>query len=363
MKYADIEGLTQKDFFKKTIVGSLSSLSSPLGIGVLPNSLHEPAAVLDVPGSKFYLAFKTDGVGTKTLIADSMSKHPKQLKRNKISVSSLYSGFGIDLVASNVNDLVCVGATPVAISDEIAAGDKNFFLNRDKTAGLVRGLKRGCRKAGIVIPSGESPTLGDIIKKGTFSITASAIGVIKPKSNLVTGGSLGSGDAIVGFKSNGIHTNGLLLARRIIEKLPHGYFTPFNAKTIGQELLKPTTIYSPLVLDLLHQGIRIHYMTHISGSAWRKLARFRKPLSYIVEYLPKPPKIFGLLGKLGKQSSHDLYQTWNMGIGFVIFTPDSEVEKIQKISRKYKIKAYLLGHIEKGAKKVMIKPLGITYQQ
>ena len=360
MKYSQLEGLTQKDYFKKKIVNSLSRLSSPTGTKVLPGSLHEPAAVLDIPGSPFYLAFKTDGVGTKSLIADKMSHLPNKLKDWDIKVSALYSGLGIDLVASNVNDLICLGATPIAISDEISAGNKSFFLDRPKINGLITGLQKGCKQAGIIIPSGESPTLVDILKSRVFSLTGSAIGIIQPKSKIILGENLKAGDKIIGFESNGIHTNGLALARRIIEKLPHGYFTPFGSKTIGQELLKPTTIYSPLILDLLGRGIDIHYMTHITGSSFRKIARAQKDFTYVVEF--KPHKIFKILQKEGKQSDYDCYQTWNMGVGFVIFVPEKYIQIIQKISIKHKIRPFILGNVENGIKRVIIKPLRIAFQ-
>ncbi len=358
MKYGNIEGLQKKDSFKKNFF-SLGKISVPNlrknRIKLVAQSLGEPATLIDFLDYDFYLAFKTDGVGTKSLIADYMAK-----KSNDIT--QFYQGLGIDLIAANVNDLICVGATPIALSDEIAAGDYHFFTNKQVVDGLLKGFKKGCQEGGIFIPCGESPTLVDVIKSDAFSITGSSIGIIKPKKRALLGEKLRESDIIFGLSSSGIHTNGLSLARKLVEKLPLGYFTPFGKKTIGEVLLTPSRIYVKPILKMIEEKVDIHYMSHISGSAFRKIMRAKKNFTYEINFLPPPPPIFSYLQKLGHLSFFELYQTWNMGIGFVIFAPLNEFKKIDRIAKTYKIKVYQLGSVKKGKKQVIIKPYQIIYE-
>lgn len=365
MKYADIEGLEKKDPFKKGIIDLLKPTAKNLlkqRIRLLPESLGEPAALLDFLDYDFYLAFKTDGVGTKSLIADQMAEKMKKKKKSKTKISDLYSGLGIDLIASNVNDLICLGAKPIVLSDEVAAGNYQKFIDKDFISGLCKGLKKGCLEANITIPCGESPTLTDVIYQHATSITGSSLGIIKPKSKAIFGQNLKAGDLIFGLASNGIHTNGLSLARKIVEKLPEGYFSLFGKKTIGEELLKPTKIYVKPVLEMLKRKEEIHYMSNISGSAFKKIMRAKKSFTYIIEKLPKKPRILAYLQKIAKIPDKEAYETWNMGLGFVVFAPENQEKKMSKICQKHKIKLYRIGRVEKGPKKVIIKPLNITYE-
>lgn len=364
MKYSDIEGLGKKNPFKKGLVKHLSPTSRNLlknRIRVLHESLHEPAALLDFLDYDFLLAFKTDGVGTKSLIADKMSQEIRKGKKFKGNIPSFYTGLGIDVIASNVNDLICLGAKPIALSDEIAAGNYKFFTDKEKIKGLFKGLAKGCHQADITISSGESPTLPDVIKPNTISITASSIGVVKPKSKAILGNKLASGDIIYGLSSNGIHTNGLSLARKVVENLPKGYFTPFGRKTIGEELLTPTKIYVKPIADMLDKSVDIHYMSNITGSAFRKIIRAQQPFTYVIEKLPRKPRVLKYLQEISNMPDNEAYETWNMGLGFAIFAPEKEEEKITKICRKHKVDLTKLGFVEKGDKKVIINPINVVY--
>lgn len=367
LKYSDIEGLAKKDPFKKGIVDLLKPSSKNLlkhRLKIVPESLHEPAALIDFLDYDFYLAFKTDGIGTKSLIADKMATAIRKRKNwSAREVVKLYSGLGIDLIASNANDLICLGATPIAISDEIAAGDYHKFLDRELVKGLCQGLKSGSRQAGIAIPSGESPTQVDIIYKDAINVTASAIGIIRPKSKAVLGQGLVEGDAIFALLSDGVHTNGLSLARKIVEKLPKGYFTKFGRTTVGEELLKPTRIYVKPVLEMLDCGVKIHYMSNISGSAFRKIARAKKDLTYVVEKIPKVPPILKFLQDLERIPDREIYETWNMGLGFVTIAPPSEEGLMAKICRKHKIGFMKIGYTTRGKRQVIIKPNNIVFLQ
>lgn len=357
MRYSEIEGLTKKDSFKQGIVGLVKSTGKNLlanNVRIVPESLGEPAALLDFLDKDFYLAFKTDGVGTKSLIAETMSLRAGKKKWLKKRIVNLYAGLGIDLIASNVNDLICLGATPVVLSDEVAVGNFRKFLDQDFVKGLLKGLKKGCQEAQITIPCGESPTLTNVIKPGACSITGSSIGIIRPKQQVIFGHYLQAGDIIYGLTTDGIHTNGLSLARKIVGKLAQGYFTKFGKWTVGEELLRPTKIYSQVVLEMIKK-LNIHYLSHISGSAFRKISRAKKPFTYKIDNLPKPPKILTALQKWGKVTDAEAYETWNMGLGMAIFAPADQEEKMATICRKYQIGFIKLGRVESGVKKVIIK--------
>ncbi len=358
MKYSDFVDYSKLNPFKEKVIKYLEPTFknlSYLRIKVVKESIGEPAVLLDFLDYDFMLAFKSDGVGTKNKIADEM------LKKKDLDAKNLYSGFGIDLIAMNANDLICLGATPIALSDEVASGDSSWFQDKEKVEGLLLGFKKGCNQASMTIPCGETPTLQDIIYPDSVNITGSMIGIVKPKSKVILGRDLKAGDFIYGLAASGIHSNGLTLARKIVEKLPQGYFTSFAKKTIGEELLKPTKIYVKSILAMIKRNIKIHYMSHITGSAFRKIMRSKKSFTYVIEKLPRKLKIFRFLQEKGEISDYEAYQTWNMGVGFVIFAPEDQERKIAKICQKHKVSFYQLGRVENGPKKVIIKPLNIVY--
>lgn len=349
MKYSDFVDFGKLNPFKKKVLKILRSTSDyllPLRIKLLSQSLGEPAALLDFLDYDFLLAFKSDGVGTKSKIAEIIGD---------------YSNLGIDLIAMNANDIICVGATPIALSDEVASGSSFWFNNQKKVDSLLLGFKKGCQLAGIIIPCGETPTLPDIIFSDTVNITGSMIGIVRPKSKAILGNNLREGDVIYGLASSGIHANGLTLARKIVEKLPQGYFSPFEKTIIGKELLKPTKIYVEPILTILKKEVEIHYMTNITGGGFKKIMRAKKSFIYFIEKLPPKPKIFEFLQKKGNVPDIEAYQTWNMGIGFIIFAPEKEEELIRQICKEYKIDVYKLGRLKKGKRQVVIKPLNIRY--
>lgn len=358
MKYSDFVDYSKLDPFKEKITKYLAPTFKnllQLRIKVVKQSIGEPAVLLDFLDYDFILAFKSDGIGTKNKIADVM------LKKKHLDARRLYSSFGIDLIAMNANDLICLGAIPIALSDEVASGDSSWFEDEEKVTGLLNGLKKGCLEASITIPCGETPTLQDIVYPDSVNITGSMIGIVKPKSKVILGQNLKDGDLIYGLASNGIHANGLTLARKIVEKLSQGYFNPFDKKTVGEELLKPTKIYVKPVSEMLNRNVNIHYMTNITGSAFKKIMRAKRDFSYIIEKLPRKPKIFSFLQEKGMVSDLEAYQAWNMGVGFVIFAPADQEKKMAKVCQKYKIDFYKLGEVKKGPRKVIIKSLNIIY--
>ncbi len=255
----------------------------------------------------FALTLCTDGVGTKLLVADSMEK---------------WDTLGIDCIAMNVNDTICVGAEPIAFVDYIALEDSNPRLMRE----LGIGLNRGAELSNISIVGGETATLGEIVKG--FDIAGTALGFVK-KSNIIDGNEVTAGDKIIGLPSSGVHSNGFTLIRKIIEKSGYDYHDECDHGVIGNLLLEPTRIYVKTVMDILKEH-KIKGMAHITGGGLRNINRINPSFGYIIDDpLPISP-IFDFLKTQGNVSCKEMYQTFNMGMGFVMIVSEDISEDIAK---------------------------------
>lgn len=281
------------------------------------------AGITELPG-KILLATHTDGVGTKVLIANKMKK---------------YDTVGIDCVAMNVNDIICIGATPISFVDYIAANknDQRIFKK------IVEGLAKGAKKAEVPIVGGETAIMPDLfVGKGfSFDLAGMVVGLLS-KKQMVLGKSIKKGDVIIGAKSSGLHSNGYTLARKA---LLSKYSLKSKIKGIGvlgNALLTPTEIYVKPVLEII-QKCRVHGLAHITGGSFTKLLRLKK-IGYDLDSLPKPPAIMQLIEKQGVRTL-EMYKTFNMGIGFCVISPKSEASKIKSIFRKNKIQSSQIGEI------------------
>ena len=290
------------------------------------------------------IAFTTDGVGSKVLIAQMMEK---------------YDTIGIDCVAMNVNDLLCVGAKPIAMVDYIAVQevDPKYFQE------ICLGLYHGAIEADISIPGGEIAQLKDVIKAHKdrpgrgFDLAGAAIGSVAP-DKLILGKDLQEGDVIIGLESNGIHSNGLTLARSVFfERNNFSVETtlPTLDHSLGEELLKPTYIYTRVVRGILDHGIHAKALIHITGDGFLNLTRVSSDVSFLIDRLPSPPAIFSLIQNYGNIQEKDMFRMYNMGIGFCMVVPDHEAEKTMSLARTFQKQAYQIGHIvSDGRKEVRI---------
>lgn len=281
-----------------------------------PILLSHYAGVIDC--GDFGVAITTDGVGTKILVAIEMKK---------------YSTLGIDCVAVNVNDLLAIGAEPLAMVDYIAMQK----IDEEIIAEIAKGIEEGCRIANITLVAGETATLTEMING--FDLAGTAIGVVK-KDRIITGKTVKPGDIIMALPSSGIHCNGLTLARKVIKANNISYFEKFGKKTLGEELLTPTRIYIE-ILEILKE-CEVHGLAHITGGAFRKLKRLRKDVKYVIDSPLEPQKIFKFIQKLGNVDEEEMYRTFNMGMGFLIIAPENEIEKIKKFGAKK------VGYVDEG---------------
>ena len=264
------------------------------------------AGLLDM--GSFALAMTTDGVGSKVLIANAISK---------------WDTVGIDCIAMNVNDLYAIGAEPIAFVDYLAVEK----VDPERAAQIAVGLARGAEISNMTIVGGETASLPEIIRG--FDLAGTAIGIVD-KDKVVTGEKIRKGDVLVGVPSSGLHSNGYTLARRIIAESKYTYFDamPGGDKSIGEELLTPTRIY-PEIVELV-KSCDVHGLAHITGSGLLKLRRISS-LGFEITDPLEPQPVFRFLQEQGGVDDEEMYRTFNMGMGFLIALDESEAKQACRI--------------------------------
>lgn len=293
-------------------------------------------------GSKV-IALHTDGIGTKIIVAQLMNK---------------FDTLGIDCVAMNVNDIICIGAVPVGFLDYIALKKPDHYLVRE----LLKGLSKGAKESNMAIVGGETAVLTDLFsqtEENPFDLVGTVFGVTNKKT-LVMGDKITRGDIIIGLESNGLHSNGFSLARKVLfPKYKLENFHSFLECSIGEELLKPTRIYVKPVLDIIKaERGGIHGLAHITGGSFKKLSRLNKNVNFNLHNLPQQGGIFKVIQQAGKISHKEMYSTFNMGIGFCIVVSKSKVDKLMQIFDKHNLKCHEIGYITKGTGIVSITIMG-----
>jgi phosphoribosylformylglycinamidine cyclo-ligase len=321
------------------------------GFSEVQASRGESAYVVDV--GPFYLASIVECLGSKALVADEMAR---------LTGRSHYDAIAQDTIAMAINDLITVGATPLVVQAYWAAGGSEWFGDATRAQSLVEGWKQACDQCGVAWGGGETPALAGIVEAGRIDLAASCTGLVNPKTRLTLGDKLGPGDAIVLLPSSGIHANGLSLARKLVERLPHGYLTEVQpGLSYGAALLAPTLLYSPVTEALHRAGVTPHYASNITGHGWRKLLRHPKALRYRVHTLPPVPAVLRFIQQHARQDDHEAYGTLNMGAGFALFVAAGQAEQTLRVARELGMPATLAGVVEEGPKELLIEPLGLRF--
>jgi phosphoribosylformylglycinamidine cyclo-ligase len=257
------------------------------------------------------LAISTDGVGSKVLIAAALDK---------------WDTIGIDCIAMNVNDIYCVGATPLAFVDYLAMERPDARI----AAEVGKGLEAGAEISNMYIVSGETAILPEVVND--LDLSGTCVGYVR-KDRVIRGEKIEVGDLVLGMKSSGVHSNGLTLARKVVEDAGFKYTDPFpqdpTQKSIGEELLIPTRIYTE-VLELLKR-CEVHGLAHITGSGFLKLGRITD-LGFDLYDPYEPNEIFSFLQEQGNVTDEEMYKTFNMGIGFAVVVPKSEEQEAVRIT-------------------------------
>lgn len=347
------------DYDTKDPIKKLAQTSAfSTGKNLIHNGFKE---VSDTRGESAYvwqqgnilMASVIEGLGTKNLVADGT---------RKVTGKTYYDNIAHDTVATIINDLVAVGATPLVLHAYWAIENNEWLYDKELMQALIVGWKKACDIAGVSWGGGETATMKQIIIPGVAEFGGSAVGIIKSKRNLITEKKLKDGDRIILIKSNGINANGLSLARMVAKKVKDGYGAKLpSGKIYGEALLEKTNIYAKLIQDMQKAKIDIHYISNITGHGVRKIMRARSPFTYIIEKIFEPQDVFPFIQKNAGIEDYEMYQTYNMGQDYSIFVSEKDVDNCLKIIKKNNFKSILAGYIEKGPRKVVIKPKNIVY--
>ncbi len=267
------------------------------------------------------IAFGTDGVGTKMVLAEAASR---------------FETIGIDCVAMNVNDLVCVGAEPIALLDFILCSDADPQVC-DR---IGIGLRRGAELAGVEIPGGEIAQVGDVVSG--WELSGSAIGLVA-LDEIVTGDRIEPGDALIGLPSSGLHSNGYTLARRALAQVP--LEDDRLGRPLDEVLLEPTVIYVRAVLELLRSPIDVRGLAHITGDGLNNLLRLSAEVGYEIDAPLAVPPVFELIAELGGVSRSEMHEVFNMGLGFVCVVPGGDADSALELLRRHHEGAARIGRV------------------
>jgi phosphoribosylformylglycinamidine cyclo-ligase len=292
-----------------SLVSALAASSPAESRQVLPSGHYANVVRLD---ERTGIALSTDGVGTKLVLAEELGR---------------WDTVGIDCVAMNVNDVVCVGAEPLAMVDYLAVDRAD-----PEVAGSIGvGLARGAELAGIEIVGGELAQLGEIVNG--LDLAGACFGVVALDS-LVTGAAIDPGDPVIGLPSSGLHSNGYTLARSVLAEVP--WDDERLGRPLGDVLLEPTEIYVKPILELLRSDVDVRGLAHITSGGLGNLLRLEAEVAYeIDDPLPVPP-VFGLIQELGDVSDEEMHEVFNMGCGFcVVVARAAEDAALERLRSHY----------------------------
>ncbi len=278
---------------------------------------------IDLDGHRLVMC--TDGVGSKVIVADIMRR---------------WDTVGIDCMAMNVNDALCMGARPLAFVDYLAMEQ----TDEQKAAAIARGLRRAADQAGIPIVGGETATLPEVIRG--FDLAGTCVGVVEHELP----GDIGPGDVIIGLRSSGLHSNGYTLARKVFTENGYGYHDtlPGTREAIGDVLLEPTSIYVRETLALWDE-IDVRGISHVTGGGLRNLKRLSSEVCFSIDDPFEPQHVFQVVQELGNVADREMYQTLNMGMGLALVVEPADADStLDMLARHSDMDAKIVGHVTEG---------------
>ena len=270
------------------------------------------------------IALSTDGVGTKLLIAEELGR---------------CDTIGIDCIAMNVNDIICVGAEPLAMLDYLAVEK----ADPDQAEQIGTGLARGAELAGIEIPGGELAQMGDMVRG--FDIAGACFGTVALDS-IIDGSAVSPGDVVIGLPSSGIHSNGYTLARSALDGIPMD--DNRLGRPLGDILLEPTEIYVKAIMDLLKSVATVHGLAHITSGGLDNLLRLKSEVTYEIGDPLEPQPIFGLISERAGVPDEEMYEVFNMGCGFCCVIPASDEAEALTVLQAHYPEARVIGTVAEG---------------
>ena len=274
------------------------------------------------------IALSTDGVGTKVIVAEQVGR---------------FDTVGVDCIAMNVNDVICVGAEPIAVLDYIAVEEADPEMLRQ----IAEGLRAGAEQASVEIPGGELAQLPELIRghpspRG-FDLVGACFGTVQLDA-VVSGAKVRPGDAVIGIPSSGVHSNGLTLARRALPSL-HERPAELGGATVGETLLEPTVIYVRAITELLRSGVDVRGLAHITSGGLLNLLRLEVAVGYDIDTpLPRLP-VFELIAARSRASEAELLEVFNMGCGFCVVVPDDQTDVAVELLDSHHGGTAVIGHV------------------
>jgi phosphoribosylformylglycinamidine cyclo-ligase len=321
-KTAGVDMAAAQSGLQKIIQSIKQTWPPPGALGAVKLDIGYFANVIDIGGVG--LAICTDGVGSKSIIAQMMGR---------------YDTIGIDCVAMNVNDLICVGARPISMVDYIAIEN----ADPDMLGAIAVGLAAGAKQAGVSISGGEISQLKGVISG--FDLIGMAVGLV-PLDHIITGRDLAPGDLVIGLESSGIHSNGLTLARQVFferARLSVDHVFPELGASLGEELLRPTLIYVPEILDIIDNIPTVKGLINITGDGLLNLPRVDATVGFEIDKLPPTPPIFRLLQQYGAVPSAEMFEVYNMGVGFCVLVAESDRDAALTVLQRRGRRASVIG--------------------
>jgi phosphoribosylformylglycinamidine cyclo-ligase len=285
------------------------------------------------------LALSTDSVGSKVIVCEQLGR---------------FDTIGLDLIGMNANDVICVGADPIALLDYIAVE----HADPDMLEQIGVGLKEGAEQAQIEIPGGELAVLPDLIRghpsPSGFDLVGFCVGLVDLDA-IVTGARVEPGDALIGIPSSGIHSNGLSLARRVLPDLDERV----GETTVGELLLEPTVIYVRAVRELLASAVDVRGLAHITGEGFLNLLRLEAPVGYLIDDPLPVPEVFTLIADRGPVEPAELYEVFNMGCGFCCVVPAADADAAVDLLSKLHPGTAVTGSVTDSAGAVELSSVGL----
>ena len=329
-KAAGVDTAAAQSGLYKIIERIKQTWPAPGSLGTVKMDIGYFANVIDIGG--IGLAICTDGVGSKSIIAQMMNR---------------YDTIGIDCVAMNVNDAICVGARPVSMVDYIAIEK----ADADILGAIAIGLVEGAKQAGISISGGEIAPLKDVVRG--FDLVGMAIGIV-PLDRIITGRDLAPGDVVIGLESSGIHSNGLTLARHVFferAQLSIDHIFPELGIPLAEELLRPTLIYVPEILDIIRTIPTVKALINITGDGLLNLPRVDAKVGFLIDDLPPVPAIFRLIQHYGAVDNSEMFEVFNMGVGFCVLVSEKDADPALAILERHGRRARVIGRVIKDERK------------
>jgi phosphoribosylformylglycinamidine cyclo-ligase len=300
-------------------------------------NLGRPSAQVPLPGhyasvikidERLGIALSTDGVGTKLVLAEQLGR---------------FDTVGIDCVAMNVNDVICVGAEPLAMLDYIAIEKADPQVCEEIGIGLARGAER----AGIEIPGGELAQLGQLVRG--VDVSGACFGTVALDA-IVDGAAVQPGDVVIGLPSTGLHSNGYTLARSALAEIPLD--DDRLGRPLGEVLLEPTEIYVKPIVELLRSSVEVRGLAHITSGGTKNLLRLAADVGYeIDDPLPVLP-IFDLIQEQGGVSDEEMSEVFNMGCGFCVVVPAGDESAALELLRRFYPSVQRIGRAVPGAPRI-----------